>query len=155
MSDKPVCLTPEVRDQIVAGIRAGGYPHVAAEAWGVSKALFDDWLERGNAKNAWDPYRSFALAVRQACAQARLCAEMAGFKNDPKLWLVHGPGRESEQRPGWSNSVKPAELAAESRNALLDPELMQIFRTLLQVLEPYPEARAQVAQVLTNVEMKA
>ena len=124
MSDNRVRLTPEVSAQIVAGIRAGGYPHVAAEAWGVPKDVFDDWLERGNRKNAWEPYRSFARDVRQAFAQARLSAEMAGFKKDPKLWLVHGPGRESEQRPGWSVSVKPTEASAETHNVLLDPELM-------------------------------
>ena len=62
---------------------------------------FDDWLRRGNEKNAWEPYRTFAIDVRQAFAQARLRAEVAGFEKDPKAWLIHGPGRESEQQPGW------------------------------------------------------
>jgi hypothetical protein len=155
MSQNRVRLTPEVHERIVSSIRAGGYPHVAAEAWGVPKDVFDDWLKQGNQKNAWDPFRSFAHDVRQAFAQARLRAEIEGYKKDPKLWLVHGPGRESEQRPGWSVSVKPIEAAAESRNVLLDVELMQFFRTLLQVLEPYPEARAHAAQALTKLGMKS
>ncbi len=153
MSDK-IRLTPELTKQIAGAIRAGGYPYVAAEAFGVPKDLFDDWLKRGNAKNAWDPYRSFAHEVRQAAAQARLCAEMEGFKANPKVWLVNGPGRESEQRPGWSVSVKPTETAPESRNALLDPELMALFRELLKILDPYPEVRVQVAQALTNAGAK-
>ena len=150
MAEKRVRLTPELREQIVSSIRAGGYLHVAAEAWGVPKSVFDRWLQRGNQQNSWEPYRSFAREVRQAFAQARLCAEMAGYKKDPKLWLVHGPGRESDQRPGWSVSVQPVEATAESRNVLLDPELMSLLHTLLKVQEPYPEARAQVTQALVN-----
>src|SRR5580765_8574457 len=98
MADK-LRLTPELTRQIASAIRAGGYPHVAAEAYGVPKDVFDDWLKRGNTKNAWEPYRSFAIEIRQAFAQARLRAEMAGYEKDPKAWLIHGPGRESEQRP--------------------------------------------------------
>ena len=148
-------LTPQLRSQIVAGIRAGGYPHVAAEAWGVPKDVFDDWLKRGLDANAREPYRSFACEVRQARAQARLRAELALFQDDPKNWLEHGPGRETDSNPGWSVAVKPAETLAERRNILLDPELMQLFRTLMQVLLPYPEARVQVAQALMNLGMEA
>ncbi len=148
---KVIKLTPELTHQIVSAIRSGGYPHVAAETWGVSKELFDDWLKRGNAKNARAPYRSFAREVRQAFAHARLCAEMLGFKNDPKAWLIHGPGRESEQRPGWSVSVKPAEASAEGRNVLCDPELMALLRMVLEVLRPFPEARSQLTEALTKI----
>ena len=147
-------LTAPLRSQIVAGIRAGGYPHVAAEAWGVPKDLFNDWVKRGLDPDGREPYRSFAVEVRQAFAQARLRAELAVFDDDPKNWLEHGPGRETDSNPGWSVAVKPAEALAERRNILLDPELMQLFRTLMQVLVPYPEARVQVAQALMNVGMK-
>ena len=151
MAEKRIRLTPELGQQIVAGIRSGGYPHVAAEAWGVPKEVFDDWLKRGNEENPWEPYKSFAADVRQAFAQARLRAEMVGFEKDPKTWLVHGPGRESEQHPGWSVSVKPVEATAESHNVLLDPELMALFRTLLEILTPYPEAHDKVAEALTKL----
>jgi hypothetical protein len=154
MSDKRLRLTPELSKQIAGAIRAGGYPHVAAESYGVPKDVFDDWLKRGNKKNARKPYRSFAFEVRHAFAQARLRAEMEGFEKDPKLWLIHGPGRESEQRPGWSVSVRPVEATAESHNVLLDAELMQLFGAVLKALDPFPEARARVAQVLTSAGMK-
>jgi hypothetical protein len=147
MSDK-FRLTPELGKQIAGAIRAGGYPHVAAEAFGVPKDVFDDWLKRGNQKNAWEPHRSFALEVRQAFAQARLRAEAASYEKDPKVWLVHGPGRETEEQPGWSVSVKPTEAVAEGHNALLDPQLMALFRAVMDVLRPYPDACAKVAQAL-------
>jgi hypothetical protein len=154
MASKRIRLTPELSKQIGSAIYIGGYPYVAAESWGVPKDVFDDWLKRGNAKNAKEPYRSFAEAVREAFAQARLRAEAEGYKKDPRHWLVHGPGRENEQRPGWSGSVKPAESATESRNVWLDPELLQLFRQVLKALEPFPEARAGVAQALTDAGMK-
>lgn len=152
MTVKPLRLTPGLREQIVSSVRAGGYPHVAAEAWGVPKDVFDDWLKRGNADDAREPYRSFARDVRQAYAQARLRAELEVYKEEPKLWLIHGPGRETNECPGWSVSVKPAEVAATTRNALCDPELMALLGTLMQALAPYPEARAHVAQVLVGMD---
>jgi hypothetical protein len=155
MSQSRFRLTPALRKDIVAAVRAGGYPHVAAEAWGVPKEVFDDWLKRGEEADAREPYRSFAHDVRQAFAQARLCAEMAVYKDEPKVWLIHGPGRETEGHPGWSVSVKPAESSEQERNALCDPEMMALFRTVLQALASYPEARIRVAEVLMNVGMEA
>ena len=151
MSAKRFRLTPPLRSQIIAGIHAGGYPHVAAAAFAVPKDIFDDWLKRGVGADAREPYVSFAKDVAQAQAKARLRAEMAVFEAEPKVWLMHGPGRETSESPGWSVSVKAAEATVESRNVLLDPELMQLFRTLMEVLRPYPDASAQVAQVLMGI----
>ncbi len=151
MSQTRFRLTPGLREQIISSIRAGGYPHVAAEAWGVPKDVLEDWLKRGNDTDAREPYRSFAREIRQAFAQARLCAEMAVYKEEPKIWLMHGPGRECEDQPGWSVSVKPAEASAQARNALCDPELMALFRAVLQALTPFPEARGKVAETLMSL----
>ena len=71
-----VRLTSDKQDQILSAIRAGGYPHIAALAWGVPTKVFAHWLEMGRRPRAREPYRSFALAVDEAHAQARLRAEM-------------------------------------------------------------------------------
>jgi hypothetical protein len=154
MASNEIRLTRALGEQIAGAIRAGGYPHVAAEAFGVPKEIFDDWLKRGNEKDPWEPYKSFALAIREAFAQARLRAETAEFEKDPKLWLIHGPGRERERQPGWSVSVQPAAPNDEARNALCDPEVMQVFKKVLAALEPFPDARQQVVQALM-IEAKA
>jgi len=151
MSVKRFRLTPSMRTQIIASIRSGGYPHVAAASWGMPRPAFDDWWSRGVAQDAREPYLSFVKDIVEAQAQARLRAEMAVFEAEPKIWLIHGPGREAPDNPGWSVSVKPTEASIEGRNALLDPELMQLFRTLMDVLDPYPEARDKVAQALIGV----
>src|ERR1043165_5551958 len=87
-------MTAALRSQIIAGIHAGGYPHVAAAAFAVPREVFDDWLQRGQASDAKEPYRSFAREIADAQAKARLRAEMTLFETDPKSCLRHGPGRE-------------------------------------------------------------
>src|SRR5437870_4971115 len=93
-------LTAIVRGKILDSIRAGGYAHVAAEAWGVPADILADWLKKGQAKGAHEPYASFAAEVREAEAQARLTAETRLFDKDGRAWLEHGPGRETADRPG-------------------------------------------------------
>ena len=44
---RPTKLTVEVRDRIVAAIRAGNYPEAAAQAAGISPSTFYRWLGRG------------------------------------------------------------------------------------------------------------
>jgi hypothetical protein len=143
-------LTPQLSRNIVASIRSGGYAHVAAQAWRVPPEVFDDWLRRGSRPRAREPYASFAQDVLEAQAQARLRAEIAAFAKDPKGWLNHGPGRESEDNPGWSAQVKAALVASEGNNPFLDPQLLALFQQVLSLLIPFPEARRQVAQALTE-----
>lgn len=145
-------LTNELRDQIVAGIRSGGFPHVAAEAWGVPRAAFADWLRRGSGARAAEPYRSFATAIRSAQAQARLRAELEVFKDDPKIWLERGPGREGPDNPGWTSAVRPAETAAEAANPFTDPAFLTLTNLVLDGMSDQPELRARIAR---NVHEKS
>jgi hypothetical protein len=147
-------LNAALCSQIMAAIRAGGYPHVAAEACGVAKDVFEDWLHRGALKTAREPCRRLACGVREAAAQARLAAEIDGHKNDPKTWLIHGPGRENEQRPGWSASVRPAVIATATGHVIDDAEIMSVCHVVLNVLVAYPEARREVGEALRKHGMK-
>ena len=49
MTTKRPLLTPAVEKIILAYVRAGGFPHVAAEAAGVPRDLFDEWMRKGEA----------------------------------------------------------------------------------------------------------
>jgi len=94
-------ITPEFIKDITAFIRAGGFPHVAAEAAGVPADVFDAWLARGNRKVRRDSnplYRQLRDEVRTAKAQARLKAEMAVLEDNPAKWLQQGPGQEKPAR---------------------------------------------------------
>src|SRR5665213_3693441 len=77
MAQKRPLLTPEIEAKILAYVRAGGFAHVAAEAAGVSREVFEEWMRKGESKRAIPKYRLFAEKVRQAEATARLGAEVA------------------------------------------------------------------------------
>jgi hypothetical protein len=93
--------------RIVTAIRHGAYPFIAAEAVGIPREVFANWMRRGSAKHAAPRFRHFRDQVREAIATARLAAEMQAFKDDPLFWLKYGPGKETAEIPGWSNAVKP------------------------------------------------
>jgi hypothetical protein len=135
--------TQDQQRQIVAYLRAGGFPNVAAEAVGVSRRTFRRWLRHG------DPAcRAFAVAVRAAAAQARLRAEIAVLDAKPLDWLRYGPGKETARRPGWTAAARPVAADAGDANALDRPEFRALLAELTQGLAPFPAAREAVAGVI-------
>ena len=107
MAGRHTKLTPELQEQVLTFIRAGGWDYIAAEAAGIDRSTFYRWLQRGrNASKG--PYRGFFAAVREAKAQARLGAEVEVKKTKPELWLAKGPGRDREGAPGWTDRIEVA-----------------------------------------------
>jgi hypothetical protein len=143
-------LTPRLRDQIVAAVRGGAYPHVAAAAFGISRDLFDAWLHRGGAADAREPYRSLFQEVQAAHAQARVRAEVNALEEAPKFWLESGPGRDRAGEPGWASAVKASDAMSASRNALLEPEILDLIRAFCAELTSHPELRRRISQVLSQ-----
>jgi hypothetical protein len=134
---------------ILASIRAGGYPHVAAQAYGVPAEQFLHWLRRGGAKRGPRKVRRLVTLVNEAAARARLKAEMTVYDADPRLWLRHGPGKESRQAPGWSALAKPVSDRGDAGADLLNsPEFQAMQAAMLGALHDLPEARVAVAQAL-------
>jgi hypothetical protein len=147
-------LTDAIQRTICAFVSAGGFAHVAAEAAGVPKEVFDAWMKRGDPKRTKQRerrYRLFHEAVKQAEAQARLSAEVEAIKRDPIRWLMQGPGKDREDYPGWSQVPKPIiNQTNQTLNVMLDPMMTSLFARVLQVLAPFPAARAAVAQALAG-----
>jgi hypothetical protein len=142
-------LTDELTRGILAGIRAGGFAHVAAAAYGIDASTWARWLRQGRGKRAVEPYRTLVLKVEQAQAQARLRAEIAMLEKDVRSWLKHGPGRDLPGKPGWAALVRAAPLPGRRAFDLLSsPEFLRLVATLRAVLAPYPEALAAVAQAI-------
>jgi hypothetical protein len=142
-------LTEALIHEIAVRVQGGAFPHVAAEAAGVPAEVFRDWMERGSRPGARAPFRSLAERVRHAHSYARCMAEIDLRENDPRTWLLNGPGKDSDSLPGWTTPVKgqvnPDEPAV---NVLLQPEMQALLRSLLEVLAPFPEARAALAAAL-------
>jgi hypothetical protein len=143
-------LTPAVQQAIVAYVRAGGFPHVAAEAAGVPADVFDSWMELAERPRAAAKYRELADAVRQAVAQARLGAEVEARTDKPLDWLRGGPGRATPDRDGWTGPAR-APSAAQSEAPLLSAEVQRLITSLLDALAAHPEARAAVAAALQQL----
>lgn len=144
-------LTPTLQETIVAYVRAGGFPNVAAEAAGVPGEVFADWLRQGEKPRARAVYRDLVEAVRQATAQARLNAEVSVCSTKPLDWLRCGPGKPmGSERPGWTTAAKPTSQPNQERSALEDPEVRTFLAELLAQLDALPEAREKLAEVLTK-----
>jgi hypothetical protein len=147
MARTRLLLTAELARQIVAFARAGGFPHVAAEAAGVSRDVFEAWLRRGQGRGA-EPYRSFRRDVFQAHAQARLRAEVAVLEDKPFEWLRAGPARDTPAAPGWASPVRPRPPEPAGGNFFADPAAQRLVRRLLDMLGPFPDLRAGFADAL-------
>lgn len=139
---KPSQISAALEAQIIAAIRAGTHPHIAAESAGMPAGMFER-LRHGPGRDA-----RFAALVREARAQARARAEAEVFQKSPLQWLLHGPGRDRPGRPGWAATVKPNEKKPPRANFLADPVVVTFLRSLQDLLAPYPEARAALAAKL-------
>jgi hypothetical protein len=146
-------LSEDVRLRILNGIRAGGYAHVAAEAWGIPARVLDAWLLRGENQGAREPYRSFADEFRAALSQSRLQAEIQVYQASPRIWLQHGPGRETAARPGWSAAVQPAGGVCGDHNFLMNPQVSAFLEALQNGLENHPEALAMVDGIMIDADI--
>ena len=146
-------LSAALRQHVLSSIRAGAYPHAAAEAWGVPAQSIGDLLQQGETAGEDAP---LVAEVRQAHAMARTVAETKLFAKDPKLWLMHGPGRETADAPGWTANVKPAEPGPPAaNNAWLEPTLLRFLADLLDVLTSFPEAHRRATQSMHAAGIEA
>jgi len=136
-------LTAELQRQIVASIRAGGYAHVAAQAWGLSEEQWRHWLALGRRPGAREPYSSFYRRVREAQAQARLKAEIEALAKDPRFWLKNGPGKDPAASPGWAAPPRTGRAPSTAAEPSMPyAELMEYLSIVREVLAPNPEMLA-------------
>ncbi len=143
--------TPAVEQQIVAFIRAGGFPEVAAEAAGVPRPTYRRWVRAGRAANGDAACRHFAHAVMQAAAQARLRAELATHENKPLDWLRYGPGKQTARNPGWTGPMRvtPPKNRADV-NTLDSAAARAAIDDVLTAMESYPALRIEIAGFLLS-----
>ena len=140
---------------ILNAIRAGGFPRVAAAAFGIPSDDFDQYLLLSERKKPRPPraVRGLAQRVRQAQAQARLKAEVTMLQERPDLWLRSGPGKERQGDPGWTSPAKPIVLNDQrSITVLGSPQGQQMLGLIFQVLSRFPEARAALLDALRAQE---
>lgn len=143
--------TPVVVGRLVAYVRAGGFPHVAAAANGVFQADWEEWQRQAAAGTS--PYAEAIAAVETAHAEARLTAELAALRTAPIFWLRNGPGRHRLEKAGWSAPVKAQDMV--NQEALREKirievalDTLQTIKAILDVLDEEPHIKAKVAEAL-------
>jgi len=119
-------LSAESYNRFLRYIEAGAYDHVAAASLGVNAKTFYAWLNKGRKERERlsrleqceeedlqpDPndlieppngfiYLGFLEDVEEAKGKARLLAEVAVAKEDPKWWLTHGSAKQD-----WSPNIQ-------------------------------------------------
>lgn len=99
---RPSKLTPELQAKIVAGVRLGAFPSIAARAAGIGSSTFYRWMQAG--ERGRKRFREFREEVGRAAAEARQAAEWEVRKTNPLAWLRYGPGRSKPGRPGWTDA---------------------------------------------------
>ena len=144
-------LTPAVIQDIASFIRAGGFPHVAAEAAGIPQALFARWMETGRRDGVRKRYRDLRKAVLQAQAQARLKAEIAAFTDKPLDWLRSGPGKPTADAAGWTGPARASREEGRPANPLLDQAIQELLQRVLGCLEAFPDARSRIAAEIAHI----
>src|ERR1700722_6201119 len=135
-SGRPSLLTPELTKQICAYILAGAYDNSAAEACGISRKTFMEWMRRGediDVRPHATKFADFADSVRLARATARVGAEITVRKADPKFWLTH-KHRDKSDDPGWSQS--PTQLEVTGKEGARLGLTLEVVRQFLDATEP-------------------
>jgi hypothetical protein len=156
--DEPIGPNGQTRERmILAAIRAGAFPRVAAEVAGLPGEVLDHWMQASRRRRGRPPraIRAFLQRVRQAVAHARLTAEWEVRQKDPKFWLCHGPGRETKNAPGWTAVPKPAFAPGGALDVLASPEGHRLCALILRALAAFPDARAAVAAALDSCDGSA
>ena len=104
-------LMEDVQDEyqrLLMTIELGAYDYVAAEAIGIGKSTWSQWMRYGRRDDEAGEdsiYRRFMLDVMQAQAKARMTVEMQVRRDNPEFWLTRGPGKTRPDRPGWTESI--------------------------------------------------
>jgi transposase len=132
---RPTKLTPEVRQRIVAALRAGNYAKPAAESAGVSEATYYRWLDRGR-KQKRGIYREFHDDVRRAEADAEVEAVARWRKAFPDNWRAIATylerryperWRRRESREHTGEGGGPVQISHEE---FQDPKVREALREL-------------------------
>ncbi len=97
-----------VYERLITYIKAGAYPHVAAQVIKIGVRTWDEWRSKaacGDTDERWmvdgiNPYQMLFDRINAASAEARVLAEVEVRQADPKFWLTQGPGK-TDPNGGW------------------------------------------------------
>lgn len=151
MARKRFLLTYALLERICQRIRGGAFEHVAAEAEGIPRQIFNDWLQRAETPRPRRIYRDLKEMVMQAHAHSRYMAEVKMRLENPRFWLLHGVGKETRHALGWSRPADasgPNELS-EPLDIGRHPEILDLISRIRKILQNHPAALADLREALS------
>ncbi len=134
---RPTKLTPEVRQRIVAAIRAGNYAEPSARSAGISPATYYRWIERGR-KAKSGIHHDFFEEVQRAEADAEVEAVALLRKAMPENWRACAEYLERRYSERWRRRQSHELTGAEGGPVRLtdaifeDPETRKGLREALR-----------------------
>jgi hypothetical protein len=69
-------------------------------------------------------------------------AEMEMRRDNPRIWLLQGPGKETPTSPGWS--APPRAATGRGDGDQLRTQVLALIAGIYQILQKFPEARMAV-----------
>jgi len=132
----PHKITPELVDQLVALLKAGNYVSTAAQAVGISRPLFYQWLKRGESDAPADAeYVELRKRVEHARAEAEarnvaLIANSARENWQAAAWLLE---RQHPDRWGRA-SVRMRDEPPDEQPSISDP-IDDMFSVVAELLK--------------------
>ena len=118
LGGRPPSINPKLEEAILMALRQGAFPSAAAEASGVPRQTFSDWMRRG-AQQRRGVYHELYVKVMAAMSEGELRAleqVQAAAEKDWKAaaWLL-----ERRFRARWARQVEtPAEGPSENQTSL-------------------------------------
>jgi hypothetical protein len=146
MEKKLPRLTARLIQTICKYVQSGAFEQTACEAVGLPFTLYQDWLARGEQAKAGRLLRLLVRELEQARALARLRLEVRMRADDPRLWLLHGPGREARDRQGWSAPARAPDPESAGGEGFA-PEVWDFVCAIHAALKPFPEARQPLVPI--------
>jgi hypothetical protein len=141
-------LTPKLRGQVLEMIGAGIPLKTAAVANGVPARTFFDWLAKGRAEDAAEPYASFAREVDEAMERWAARAVRRIDTHGEKDWRAEAWLLERKRPEEWADPNRAGVVTVNVGVLVESAEWRDLAERLLDRLAPFPEALAAVADLM-------
>lgn len=134
---RPTLLTPALSKRIVEHIEEGCPLDVAAELEGIYRRRAEEWLAKGRAEDAEEPYASFAREVMRA--RARVAGEVLREIRGAHYLTKDGREIPNAQAQQWYAErvlgYSPKERVVEVHHAPEEPDTPERIDAALTVLK--------------------
>ena len=142
-------MPPKVRSALIKMVADGVPFGTACQAIGVPERTFQEWMQKGRAEDAREPYKSFAVEVEKAFAlwQVDRVAIIAASP-DPRAhqWLL-----ERRNVKEWGDPRRGEVNVQVNLSAIMEsPDWQKLRDDLVRSLAAYPDALATALRVMAG-----